>query len=83
MQHDETDMPRESDTPLESGSEGSTPSRRAALARLGLGVAFAYSAPVILKIDRESSALAATPCPGKGKGKSNAYGHCKKDKKNR
>jgi len=44
--------------------------RRAALARLGLGAAVVYAAPVILQIDRESQALAATPCdPGKGKGK--------------
>ena len=48
--------------------------RRAALARLGLGAAAVYAAPVILHIDRESRALAATPCDtGKGKGKGPAW----------
>lgn len=42
--------------------------RRAALARLGLGVAVAYSAPTVLHLDRTANAVVVpTPCPtGKG-----------------
>jgi hypothetical protein len=42
--------------------------RRAALARLGLGVAVAYSAPTVLHLDRSANAVVVpTPCPtGKG-----------------
>ena len=44
--------------------------RRAALARLGLGAAVAYSAPTVLHLDRSANAtIRPTPCPGKGKGK--------------
>lgn len=53
-------------------------SRRAALARLGLGAAAVYAAPVILQIDRESQALAATPCDtGKGKGGKKSPSWCR------
>ena len=42
--------------------------RRAALARLGLGVAVAYTAPTVLHLDRTANAVVVpTPCPtGKG-----------------
>ena len=37
--------------------------RRVALARLGIGVALAYSAPVVLHLDRSANAtLSTTPC---------------------
>ena len=43
--------------------------RRRALARLGLGVALAYSAPIVLHLDRSANAtLSTTPC-GRGKRK--------------
>jgi hypothetical protein len=44
--------------------------RRAALARLGFGVAVACSAPTVLHLDRRANAVVVpTPCPkGKGKG---------------
>jgi hypothetical protein len=44
--------------------------RRAALARLGLGVAVAYTAPTVLHLDRSANAVVVpTPCPkGKGRG---------------
>lgn len=43
--------------------------RRAALARLGLGAAAAYSAPVILHLDRSANAtVAVTPC-ARGQGR--------------
>lgn len=39
-------------------------SRRTALARLGLGAAIAYSAPVIVHLDRSAhAAKLPTPCP--------------------
>jgi hypothetical protein len=41
--------------------------RRAALARLGIGAAVAYSAPTVLHLDRSANAtLAATPCSRSG-----------------
>ena len=43
-------MPEDHPPTQGTGAEGPAPSRRRALARLGLGVAFAYGAPVILKI---------------------------------
>ncbi len=47
-------------------------SRRQALARLGLGAAVAYSAPVVMHLDRSANAkVVPTPCP---KGKGQAYG---------
>ena len=47
--------------------------RRAALARLGLGVAVAYTAPTVLHLDRSANAVVVpTPCP-KGKGKSGPW----------
>lgn len=55
----------------ESGKPaGARLSRRAALARLGLGVAVAYTAPTVLHLDRSANAVVVpTPCPkGKGKG---------------
>ncbi len=48
--------------------------RRAALARLGLGAAIAYSAPTVLHLDRSANAtIRPTPCPGKGKGKGSKW----------
>ncbi len=39
-------------------------SRRAALTRLGIGAAIAYSAPVIIHLDRSAhAAKLPTPCP--------------------
>lgn len=44
-------------------------SRRAALARLGIGTALAYSAPTIVHLDRSANAtLSSTPC-GRGRGR--------------
>lgn len=62
-------MKRSRPDSVDKGKKDTRLSRRAALARLGLGAAAAYSAPVILKIDRESNALAATPCENTGGGK--------------
>lgn len=63
-------MPRDQKIQTSPNRANSPLSRRKALARLGLGAAAVYAAPVILQIDQESQALAATPCnPGKGKGK--------------
>jgi hypothetical protein len=42
--------------------------RRAALAKLGLGVAVAYAAPTILHLDRSGNAQVAPSCNGKTKG---------------
>jgi hypothetical protein len=44
--------------------------RRAALARLGLAATVAYSAPVVLRLDREANAvILPTPCrPPRGGG---------------
>lgn len=42
-------------------------SRRAALARLGLGAAVAYAAPTVLHLDRSARAVQPS-CTGKGKG---------------
>lgn len=45
------------------------PARRRALARLGLSVAAAYSAPTLLRIDRSAQAqIFPTPCPPPGGG---------------
>jgi hypothetical protein len=45
-------------------------SRRAALARLGLGAAVAYSAPTVLHLDRSANAtVSPSPCDNVGKGK--------------
>jgi len=53
-------------------------SRRAALTRLGLGAAIAYSAPVVLHIDRSANAhVLPTPCPPRGKGKGLGPRHCR------
>lgn len=39
-------------------------SRRKALAKLGLAVGVAYTAPVVLHLDREAKAMmGVTPCP--------------------
>lgn len=44
-------------------------SRRAALARLGLAAAAAYSVPTLLRIDRSANAqILPTPCPPPGSG---------------
>jgi len=49
--------------------EATEMSRRTALARLGIGVALAYSAPTIVHLDRGANAtLSPTPC-GRGKHK--------------
>jgi len=39
-----------------------SPSRRRALARLGLAAGAAYATPTLLRLDRQAHA-AATPCP--------------------
>ena len=45
-------------------------SRRAALARLGLGAAVVYTAPSVLHLDRSANAqVVPTPCSNQGKGK--------------
>lgn len=45
-------------------------SRRAALARLGLTAAVAYSAPSVMHLDRSANAqVAPSPCDNTGKGK--------------
>jgi hypothetical protein len=44
--------------------------RRAALARLGLGAAVAYTAPTVLHLDRSANAtVEPSPCSNQGKGK--------------
>ena len=69
-----TGLPRKSDERGSSAAQGSQGrpgglSRRQALARLGLGAAVAYSAPVVMHLDRSANAkVVPTPCP-KGKGK--------------
>jgi hypothetical protein len=53
-------------------------SRRAALARLGLGAAVAYAAPTLVRIDRSANAqILPTPCqpPGRGNPGGNPV-HC-------
>jgi hypothetical protein len=59
-------------------------SRRAALARLGIGTALAYSAPTIVHLDRSANAtLSATPCSSgrgrprwcRGRNRHNHHGH--------
>ena len=45
-------------------------SRRAALARLGIGVALAYSAPTVLHLDRSANATLASSHCGRGRKKS-------------
>ena len=58
--------------------------RRAALARLGLGAAIAYSAPTVLHLDRSANAtIRPTPCPGKGKGKGKGSKWCRRYKRPR
>lgn len=47
-------------------------SRRAALAKLGLGAAVAYTAPTVLHLDRSAKAVQPS-CTGKGKGKGNPW----------
>ena len=56
------------------GNPGENPSlsRRKALARLGLGVAVAYTAPTVLRLDRSVHAVQPS-CTGKGKGKGNPW----------
>jgi hypothetical protein len=45
-------------------------SRRAALAKLGLGAAVAYTAPTVLHLDRSANAtVEPTPCSNSGTGK--------------
>ncbi|MPY70094.1 MAG: hypothetical protein GEU92_08405 [Alphaproteobacteria bacterium] len=45
-------------------------SRRAALARLGLTAAVAYSAPSVMHLDRSANAqIAPSPCSNQGSGK--------------
>lgn len=56
---------RDDDKPVKDGDL----SRRTALARLGLGAAVAYSAPVILHLDRSANAtVRVTPC-AQGRGR--------------
>lgn len=57
---------------MTSPGDKSTLSRRTALARLGLGVAVAYSAPTVLRLDRSVHAVQPS-CTGKGKGKGNPW----------
>lgn len=58
-------MDRNSENPARLG-------RRAALAKLGLGVAVAYTAPTVLHLDRAAHAVKPS-CTGKGKGKGNPW----------
>lgn len=51
----------------ESVTENAVVGRRAALAKLGLGVAVAYTAPTILHLDRSAQAVQPS-CNGKSKG---------------
>lgn len=46
--------------------------RREALARLGLSIVVAYSAPTVLQLDRQAGAVQPS-CTGKGKGKGNPW----------
>tara|TARA_R110000787_G_scaffold32472_4_gene85898 strand:+ start:1938 stop:2171 length:234 start_codon:yes stop_codon:yes gene_type:complete len=74
-------MPRDQKIQMTPDREKNPLSRRKALARLGLGAAAVYAAPVILQIDRESQALAATPCntsKGKGKGQNKSPSWCRR-----
>jgi len=50
------------------GSQTAVTTRRAALAKLGLGVGVAYVAPMVLRLDRAAYAGASRSC---GKGSSN------------
>jgi hypothetical protein len=44
-------------------------SRRAALAKLGLGAAVAYTAPTVMHLDRNANAVVQpSPCSNQGKG---------------
>ena len=59
-------------------------SRRAALARLGLGAAIAYSAPTVLHLDRSANAgIRPTPCPGKGPAKGKGAPWCRRQRRSR
>ena len=51
-----------------SGSEKPPVGRRQALARLGLGVAVAYTAPTILHLDRSGNAAVTPSCNSHSKG---------------
>ena len=46
----------------ETGEEQVSAERRAALAKLGLGVGIAYMAPTVLRIDRSAHAMGPS-CP--------------------
>ena len=77
-----------SDDQNEKSGDKTEMSRRAALARLGIGVAIAYSAPTIVHLDRSANAtLATTPCssgrrkPRWCKRKDRDHGHDKDHKK--
>lgn len=77
-------MPRDQKIQKTPDGENTSLSRRKALARLGLGAAAVYAAPVILQIDRESQALAATPCgTSKGKGKGKTPSWCRRRRRRR
>lgn len=52
----------------QSGSGIKPVSRRAALTKLGLGAAAAYTAPTILHLDRSANAQVAPSCNGNSKG---------------
>lgn len=56
-------------------------SRRAALARLGLGVAVVYTAPTVLHLDRSVNAqIVPSPCtPSKGKKGKGAPSWCRRN----
>jgi len=45
------------ETGLDEGTEPTSAKRRAALAKLGLGVGIAYMAPTVLRIDRSAHAM--------------------------
>ena len=52
---------------MEKQSKNSPVGRRQALARLGLGVAVAYTAPTVLHLDRSAKAVQPS-CNGNSKG---------------
>jgi hypothetical protein len=51
-----------SDATEDAKGQIASPSRRRALARLGLAVGAAYATPTLLRLDRQAHA-AGTPCP--------------------
>ncbi|MBM3645970.1 MAG: hypothetical protein FJX02_16750 [Alphaproteobacteria bacterium] len=55
-------MSQTPDRPDQPKESVASPGRRRALARLGIAAGIAYSAPTVLRLDRQAHA-APTPCP--------------------